>query len=80
MLSPDALDPEKEIRMPTVLTTSLQHETDPCPEKCGVHRIVLNHSIPDLLEDVGPPDVRITVILIVIWIVQGRIYVLRREL
>lgn len=66
--------------MPTVLATSLQHETDPCPEKCGVHRIVLNRSIPDPFEDIGQPDVGITVIVIVIWVVQGRIYVMRREL
>jgi hypothetical protein len=29
------------------------------PGKCGFHQIVLNRGIPDLLEDVNPPDIRI---------------------
>ena len=36
--------------------TNLQHETDPCPGKCSMHRIVLDHSIPNLLENVDPPN------------------------
>jgi hypothetical protein len=36
--------------------TNLQDETDPCPGKCSMHRIVLNRNIPQLLENVDPPD------------------------
>jgi len=35
---------------------NLQEKSDASPGKCSMNRIILNCGVPDLLEEINPPD------------------------